>query len=128
MQVVHRGLDAPGAYRAKGGTLLRSALEPQGIQNRTDTRLSQITQISAGILQHTEPLSSASSCPEVILGGAQETARIEDMAYCLFGIFNVNLRVYYTVKKKAFRQLQEEIIRKKPDLQHIRLDSSGAIE
>lgn len=45
------------------------------------------------------------------------TTRPEDMAYCLLGIFDVNIPLLYGEgKKKAFQRLQEEILRKSTDL------------
>jgi hypothetical protein len=39
------------------------------------------------------------------------TTRPEDMAYCLLGLFNVNMPLLYVEGKQAFRQLQEEILK-----------------
>ncbi|KAM6519200.1 hypothetical protein FALCPG4_012847 [Fusarium falciforme] len=45
------------------------------------------------------------------------TTRPEDMAYCLLGIFDVNIPLLYGEgKKKAFQRLQEEILQKSTDL------------
>ncbi|RSL51350.1 hypothetical protein CEP54_011445 [Fusarium duplospermum] len=45
------------------------------------------------------------------------TTRPEDMAYCLLGIFDVNIPLLYGEgKKKAFQRLQEVIIAKSTDL------------
>ncbi|KAG8836279.1 hypothetical protein FRC17_007429 [Serendipita sp. 399] len=38
------------------------------------------------------------------------TTRIEDMAYCLIGIFGVNLSIAYGEKERAFYRLQVEIL------------------
>jgi len=46
----------------------------------------------------------------------RETTRPEDMAYCLLGIFDVNMPLLYGEGKKAFRRLQEAIIRQSNDL------------
>jgi hypothetical protein len=46
----------------------------------------------------------------------RETKRIEDTAYCLLGIFNVNMPLLYGEGIKAFRRLQEEIIKRHNDL------------
>ncbi|KAL2681202.1 hypothetical protein Neosp_008809 [[Neocosmospora] mangrovei] len=47
----------------------------------------------------------------------RKTTRPEDMAYCLLGIFDVNIPLLYGEgKKKAFQRLQEEILRKSTDL------------
>ncbi|KAF2438834.1 HET-domain-containing protein [Karstenula rhodostoma CBS 690.94] len=46
----------------------------------------------------------------------RETTRVEDLAYCLMGIFDVNMPLLYGEGKKAFIRLQEEIIKQNPDL------------
>ncbi|KAI1048816.1 hypothetical protein LB505_013974 [Fusarium chuoi] len=39
------------------------------------------------------------------------TTRIEDMAYCMLGIFDINMPLLYGEGKRAFFRLQEEIIK-----------------
>lgn len=43
------------------------------------------------------------------------TTRVEDEAYCLLGLFGVNMPLIYGEGRKAFRRLQEEIIRLSDD-------------
>ena len=43
------------------------------------------------------------------------TTRTEDLAYCLLGIFNINMPLLYGEGVKAFRRLQEEIVRSSDD-------------
>ncbi|KAN0110696.1 Heterokaryon incompatibility protein (HET) domain containing protein [Hyaloscypha variabilis] len=45
----------------------------------------------------------------------RSTTRKEDLAYCLLGIFNVNIPLLYGEGEKAFRRLQEEIIKQTND-------------
>lgn len=45
----------------------------------------------------------------------RKTTRIEDQAYCLLGIFDVNLPLIYGEGKKAFLRLQQEIVKVHPD-------------
>ena len=45
----------------------------------------------------------------------RETTRREDIAYCLMGIFNVNMPLLYGEGDKAFMRLQEEIIKDSED-------------
>jgi hypothetical protein len=40
----------------------------------------------------------------------RETTRVEDMAYCLWGIFDVNMPLWYGEGKKAFTRLQTAIV------------------
>ena len=46
----------------------------------------------------------------------RETTRVEDMAYCLFGLFDVNLPLIYGEGAKAFIRLQEAIALSTSDL------------
>ncbi|MCJ1239951.1 hypothetical protein MMC14_007950 [Varicellaria rhodocarpa] len=46
----------------------------------------------------------------------RETTRIEDIAYCLLGIFGVNLPLLYGEGERAFIRLQDEIVRNSDDL------------
>ncbi|KAF5024536.1 hypothetical protein F66182_3299 [Fusarium sp. NRRL 66182] len=41
----------------------------------------------------------------------RETTRTEDLAYCMLGIFDVNMPIIYGEGERAFIRLQEEIIR-----------------
>lgn len=43
------------------------------------------------------------------------TTRSEDLAYCLFGLFDVNMPLIYGEGNNAFRRLQEDIIRRSND-------------
>lgn len=45
----------------------------------------------------------------------RHTTRLEDMAYSLLGIFDVNMPLLYGEAKKAFMRLQLEILRKSED-------------
>jgi hypothetical protein len=45
----------------------------------------------------------------------RSTTRKEDLAYCLLGIFNVNIPLLYGEGHKAFQRLQEEIIKQTND-------------
>ena len=46
----------------------------------------------------------------------RETTRIEDTAYCLLGIFGVNLPLLYGEGDRAFIRLQEEVLKTRNDL------------
>ena len=46
----------------------------------------------------------------------RDTTRVEDMAYCLLGIFGINLPLLYGEGEAAFIRLQEEIMKKTNDL------------
>lgn len=46
---------------------------------------------------------------------SRQTTRLEDQAYCLMGLFNVQMPLLYGEGIHAFRRLQEEILRKTND-------------
>ncbi|KAH7088930.1 heterokaryon incompatibility protein-domain-containing protein [Paraphoma chrysanthemicola] len=45
----------------------------------------------------------------------RQTARLEDEAYCLMGLFGVNMPLLYGEGRRAFMRLQEEIMRSTED-------------
>ncbi|KAI0399955.1 heterokaryon incompatibility protein-domain-containing protein [Xylaria palmicola] len=45
----------------------------------------------------------------------RQTSREEDVAYCLMGLFDINMPLLYGERNKAFRRLQEEIVRRTND-------------
>ncbi|KAI1424854.1 HET-domain-containing protein [Xylaria sp. FL1777] len=77
--------------------------------------LSWITGVDPGILK-------GESLDQVLVGrrmswaANRQTRRVEDMAYCLLGIFDINMPLLYGEGAKAFTRLQEEIIRSSNDL------------
>jgi hypothetical protein len=78
--------------------------------------LSNITRIDEEILTGSKKLSDACSAEKMSWAASRTTTRKEDMAYCLLGIFDVNMPLLYGEGDKAFVRLQEEIIRQSGDL------------
>jgi hypothetical protein len=60
-------------------------------------------------------LELASVARKMSWASHRETTRIEDTAYCLLGIFDVNMPLLYGEGQKAFLRLQEEILRSSYD-------------
>ena len=85
--------------------------------SRTD--LSKEIAVAAGIKE--EKLGSKEgqreSCVAEKMNWAskRKTSRIEDQAYCLLGLFDLNMPLLYGEGRKAFKRLQEEIIRSSAD-------------
>lgn len=46
----------------------------------------------------------------------RQTTREEDMAYCLMGLFDINMPMLYGEGKKAFLRLQEELIKQNSNM------------
>ena len=75
-----------------------------------------ITSIDRWVLTCSTPLSSISIAKRMSWAAARNTTLTEDMAYCLLGIFDVNMPLLYGEGPKAFVRLQEEILKKTTDL------------
>ena len=77
--------------------------------------LAQITGINVGILTGAKKLESASIALRMSWACHRETTRKEDIAYCLMGLFDVNMPMLYGEGEKAFIRLQEEIMKHSDD-------------
>ncbi|KAI4865454.1 HET-domain-containing protein [Hypoxylon rubiginosum] len=72
--------------------------------------VSEITSIPTAYLEGA-PLSMANIAHRMSWASKRETTREEDIAYCLLGIFDVNMPLLYGEGARAFRRLQEEIMK-----------------
>lgn len=79
--------------------------------------LSAITHIDEEYLLRGDDfgLSSASIAKRMSWAADRQTTRPEDIAYCLMGIFSVNMPLLYGEGDRAFLRLQEEIMRQSDD-------------
>ena len=77
--------------------------------------ISERTSIDVGMLLHKVPISSFPVAVRMSWAARREASRIEDIAYSLLGIFNVNMPMLYGERDKAFLRLQENIIRTNND-------------
>ncbi|RYP72636.1 hypothetical protein DL769_004421 [Monosporascus sp. CRB-8-3] len=84
-----------------------------GTKSELSTSISSITKINAFFLDG-KNLASASVAQRMSWAAHRETSRTEDIAYCLLGIFDVNMPLIYGEGMKAFQRLQEEIIKSYP--------------
>jgi hypothetical protein len=78
-------------------------------------RISNITKINEDALLGASP-ETFSIATRMSWAANRMTTRIEDLAYCLLGIFQVNMPMVYGEGAKAFLRLQEEIIKRSNDL------------
>ena len=77
--------------------------------------ISQFTNIDLAVLQDHSRLPEISVAKRMSWAANRRTTRKEDEAYCLLGIFGVNMALLYGEEEKAFIRLQEEIIRSSTD-------------
>ncbi|KFA49204.1 hypothetical protein S40293_07199 [Stachybotrys chartarum IBT 40293] len=80
-----------------------------GTMNELKTHIANITQIRPCYLDG-EPLRKASVAERMSWASLRQTSRVEDMAYSLLGIFDINMALLYGEGEKAFQRLQREII------------------
>ena len=78
-------------------------------------QLSSITGISKDVLALPELMFNTSIARRMSWASGRETTRPEDMAYCLLGLFAINMPLLYGEGKRAFIRLQEEIIKAEDD-------------
>ncbi|CAI4218435.1 unnamed protein product [Parascedosporium putredinis] len=67
----------------------------------------------------------ASIAQRMAWAAGRVTTRVEDMAYCLLGIFGVNMAMLYGEGDNAFLRLQEEIIHESDDHSIFAWDAAG---
>ncbi|KAK3325114.1 hypothetical protein B0H66DRAFT_547408 [Apodospora peruviana] len=78
--------------------------------------IASITGIPEALLQHQVPLSEFAVARRLSWASRRETTRLEDMAYCLLGLFDVHMSLIYGERTRAFARLQEAIIQATGDL------------
>jgi hypothetical protein len=78
--------------------------------------ISAITAIDGKVLIDPKSLSAFGIAQRLSWAADRETTRLEDQAYCLMGIVDVNMPLLYGEGRKAFIRLQEEIIKNSADM------------
>ena len=75
----------------------------------------QQLQLPAALLTLQSEYRSYSVAQRMSWAARRKTTRLEDEAYCLMGIFDVNMPTVYGEGRNAFFRLQEEIMKRTPD-------------
>jgi hypothetical protein len=97
-----------------------------GTKTSLQFKISRITGIPERALLHeTKKFCIAEKMSWV---ASRRTTRIEDMSYCLLGIFGVNIPLIYGEGARAFVRLQEEIMKREVDLSIFAWPSSAIPE
>ena len=78
--------------------------------------ISKCTGVPRDVLTGVDAIAKYSVASKMSWAARRKTTRLEDSAYCLLGIFDVNMPLLYGEGGKAFRRLQEEIIKRHNDL------------
>ncbi|KAF4819519.1 Vegetative incompatibility protein HET-E-1 [Colletotrichum siamense] len=77
--------------------------------------VASITRIDEDVLEDHNVMYSLPVARRMSWASQRETTRIEDIAYCLLGIFDIHMPMLYGEGERAFSRLQEEIIRRLND-------------
>lgn len=86
-----------------------------GDKSTLGKQIAKITRISEDILTGKRSMGTASIANRMGWAARRTTTRPEDMAYCLMGIFSVNMPLLYGEGMRAFIRLQEEIMKYSTD-------------
>ncbi|KAF2724132.1 HET-domain-containing protein [Polychaeton citri CBS 116435] len=77
--------------------------------------IAKLTGIDSIYLADSSQIHSASVAQRFSWIAHRHTTRLEDMAYCLLGIFNINMPLLYGEGRRAFIRLQSEIMKQSDD-------------
>lgn len=78
--------------------------------------VAQISRVPDLVLTGERNLPGIPVAQRMSWAAGRDTSRPEDKAYCLLGIFDVNMPLLYGEGEKAFHRLQEEVIKRSNDL------------
>ncbi|KAL5614562.1 hypothetical protein BROUX41_004665 [Berkeleyomyces rouxiae] len=87
-----------------------------GTKSSLETELCHITGIRAEVLRGTAALATCSVAERLSWAARRYTSRPEDEAYCLIGLFGINMTIMYGEGRKAWTRLQELILQTTEDL------------
>jgi len=128
---------APGAFFEcdlaacrwlKRGWTLQELIAPRHVEfydrawNKTSSKAESLdllffcTGIEQGVLEDAASLPQIPVARRMSWASMRKTTRVEDMAYCLMGIFDIHMPMIYGEGAKAFFRLQEEIAKQSCDL------------
>jgi hypothetical protein len=74
--------------------------------------LADVTGIDPDVLSGSTELDDVSAANKMSWASERTTTRTEDVAYCLLGLFEINMPLLYGEGPRAFLRLQEEILKR----------------
>jgi hypothetical protein len=86
-----------------------------GNKSSLAAQISRITGINQSVLDNGQAVKGLSVAKRMSWASRRYTTRDEDEAYCLLGIFGVNMPSLYGEGRRAFARLQEEIMKQSSD-------------
>ncbi|KAK5632731.1 hypothetical protein RRF57_008445 [Xylaria bambusicola] len=109
LKKVSRGRDWPGVWLEHW--FYMSTDQIQIIEEEIIDDISRITGIGRESLTIREDYEDQSIAVRMHWASKRKTTRVEDMAYCLLGLFKINMPLLYGEGSAAFQRLQEEIMK-----------------
>ncbi|KAK0642067.1 heterokaryon incompatibility protein-domain-containing protein [Cercophora newfieldiana] len=86
-----------------------------GTKRALAQEITKITSIGVDVLLGIHRPQDRSVAERMSWAAWRQTTRPEDEAYCLLGIFNVNMPLLYGEGRRAFQRLQQEILKQEED-------------
>ncbi|KAK3316814.1 heterokaryon incompatibility protein-domain-containing protein [Apodospora peruviana] len=87
----------------------------RGTKIENEGFIAETTRIDGKVLRDSAVLSLTPVAKRMFWASARKTTRIEDLAYCLMGIFDIHMPMIYGEGSKSFMRLQEEIAKQSCD-------------
>jgi hypothetical protein len=88
---------------------------PLGTKQQLAEWIPQFTTIHQKVIEDRDAIQKYSVAQRMSWVSERQTTLVEDMAYCLMGLFNINMPMMYGEGEEAFLRLQKEIIAKSDD-------------
>ncbi|RDX39686.1 HET-domain-containing protein [Lentinus brumalis] len=122
----YRDASSPRAYNSyfresmwftRGWTLQELLAPAVVIETKSSlaSLIALVTTIPTSVLLCTPPFRDFNVARRMSWASKRSTTRVEDEAYSLLSIFDINMPTLYGEGSRAFRRLQEEILRRIPD-------------
>jgi ankyrin repeat protein len=89
--------------------------DPIGTKAELRQIISQCTSIPMSMLLQEDDLEQFSIAQRMSWASRRITTRVEDRAYCMMGLFRINMPLIYGERETAFVRLQEEIMKLSDD-------------
>lgn len=87
--------------------------------------LFEMTKIDESVLRNSSRLYTIPVARRMSWASRRQTTRVEDLAYCLLGIFNITMPLLYGEGSKAFLRLQQQIALENSDLSIFAWEATG---
>lgn len=117
-------MDTTRAYRSSKLVFFNSAWQILGDRYDIKNTISKITGIHINVFEGAQ-LRDFSLAQRMSWAASRSTTRVEDIAYCLLGIFDINMPLLYGEGEKAFLRLQEAIMARSSDLSLLAWHNNG---